>query len=52
MRIYQDKCDQMGFSATLRLNQDRTTDQKVGGSNPSERTSAERTIVDVRRMAT
>jgi hypothetical protein len=37
MRIYQDKCDEMGFSATLRHNPNRTTDQKVAGSNPAER---------------
>jgi len=37
MRIYQEKCDDMGFPAMLRHNQNRTTDQKVAGSNPAER---------------
>ena len=38
MCIYQDKCDKLGLSATLRHKQHRTTDQKVAGSNPAERT--------------
>jgi hypothetical protein len=29
--------DEMGFSGMLRHKQDRTTDQKVAGSNPAER---------------
>ena len=37
MGIYQGKCDEMGFSGMLRHKQDRTTDQKVAGSNPAER---------------
>jgi len=38
MAIYQAKCDEVGLPATLRHNQNRTTDQKVAGSNPAERT--------------
>jgi len=37
MCIYQAKCDELGFSATLWHNQNRATDQKVAGSNPAER---------------
>jgi hypothetical protein len=37
MDVYQHNCDVMGFSATPRHNQNRTPDQKVGGSSPSKR---------------
>ena len=42
MSIDQDKCDEPGLSATLRHNQIRTTDQKVAGSIPAERTRGQR----------